>query len=227
MVKTKQADGIIINSQVLPFDFDPETQDISSLPPIVSVSEKVNIKGIHTVCVDNYEIGRLATQHLIDLGHTNIVVIAGPKHLSTVIERTQGFKAALKAANIVFTEEMILHGDYSADSGVELTAEFLKWKNRPTAIFSLGDMISIGILHILRELNYNVPEDLSVISVDGTYLGKYTAPPLTTIAQPMELIGQKSMEILLNLIENKTPENNEIILPHELIIRRSTGPVPK
>jgi LacI family repressor for deo operon, udp, cdd, tsx, nupC, and nupG len=227
MVKTKQADGIIINSQVLPFDFDPKTQEISSLPPIVSISETVGIEGIHTVSIDNYEVGKLATQHLIDLGHTNIVAIAGPIHLNTVIERTKGFKAALKAANISFCEDMILYGNYSADSGVELTAEFLKRKNRPTAIFSFGDMVSIGVLHTLREFDYCVPEDISVISIDGTYLGKYTAPPLTTVAQPMNLIGKKSMEVLLDLIEDKKPEGVNIIVPHELIIRKSTGPVPK
>ena len=227
MVKTKQADGIITNSQVLPFEFDEKTPDISHLPPIVSISETINIAGIHTVSVDNFEVGKLATQHLIELGHTDIVAIAGPIHLNTVIERTKGFKAALKAANIPFKDNMILHGDYSADSGVELTSEFLQRKKRPTAIFSFGDMISIGVLHVLREFDYSVPEDISVISIDGIYLGKYTAPPLTTVAQPMDLIGKKSMEVLLDLIEDKKPESNKIIVPHELIIRKSTGPVPK
>lgn len=120
----------------------------------------------------------------------------------------------------------IYHGDYSIESGVAGTQKILQQRKRPTAIFCLGDLVAIGTLHALRELGYRVPEDISVIGIDGITLGNYSAPPLTTVAQPMEKIGELSMEILLDLIEGKSPQKELNIMPHELIVRASTGPVP-
>jgi LacI family repressor for deo operon, udp, cdd, tsx, nupC, and nupG len=102
----------------------------------------------------------------------------------------------------------------------------MQLKHRPTAIFCFGDQVAIGALHALRELGYRVPEDVSVIGVDGIALSQYSAPPLTTVAQPLTQIGEHCATLLIDLIEGKTPDSLVHILPHQLLIRASTGPVP-
>ncbi len=226
LVRSRQADGLILNSQRIPYDLDPDQDLASQLPPLVSTSEIVDVEGVHKVIVDNVEIGKTATQHLLDLGHTRIAAIAGPPELQTTIDRLAGYRKALAAANISVDSTLVCHGDYSAESGVDCAQRLLLHKQRPTAIFCLGDLVAIGVLHTLRKLGYKVPEDISVIGVDGIALAQYTAPPLTTVAQPMELIGKTCMETLLDLIEGKKPAKLLNILPHELIVRASTGPVP-
>ncbi|TQV86243.1 LacI family transcriptional regulator [Exilibacterium tricleocarpae] len=227
MVRSRQADGIIISSQRLPYDIDEQTQLALQLPPLVSIAEVVPTEGVHKVVVDNQEVGRTATRHLLELGHTRIAAIAGPTELRSSIDRLAGYRAALTEADITVDEKLICYGDYSSESGVEGTRQLMQHKQRPSAIFCLGDSVAIGALHILRELGYRVPEDISVIGVDGVAPAKYSAPPLTTVAQPMEQIGKISMETLLALIEGRKPEKTLNILPHELVVRGSTGPAPR
>lgn len=221
MVHTRQADGVVISSQRVPYDLS------SQLPPLVSTSEFVPTEGVHKVGVDNVAIGQTATQHLLDLGHTRIAAIAGPNQLRSTIDRLAGHKAALETSGIAFDENLICFGDYSTESGVEGVQQLLQQRQRPTAIFCFGDLVAIGALHALRELGYAVPDDISVVGVDGIALAKYCAPPLTTVAQPMGQIGESSIETLLDLIEGRKPEKVLNILPHELIVRDSTGPVPQ
>jgi len=224
MVHTRQVDGIITNSQRVPFDIDPQKAVFDQLPPLVNASEFADIDGIPKVGVDNTAIGALATQHLLDLGHTRIAAIAGPSTIPSSREREEGYRAMLEKAGIEYDPKLVVYGDYSSRSGEEGVQKLMQLKSRPTAIFCFGDLAALGALHGLRELDYHVPGDISVISVDGIALGEYAAPPLTTVAQPLQLIGETSVRVLLDLIEGKKSGDLLHILPHELIVRKSTGP---
>lgn len=226
MVKTRQVDGIITNSQRIPFDIDPNKDVFEQLPPLVNASEFADVDGIPKVGVNNLAIGREAAKHLIDLGHTRIAAIAGPDTIRSSNLREQGYREVLSEHGIEVDERLITRGNYSCESGVEGVRQMMQLRHRPTAIFCFGDSVAIGAFHALRELGYNVPEDVSVIGVDGIAQGEYCAPPLTTIAQPLLEIGEMSCQILLDLIEGKKPEQLSVILPHKLIIRKSTGPAP-
>lgn len=227
MVKTRQVDGIITNSSRIPFDIDPSRPAAEQLPPLVNASEFTELAGIPKVGVDNYLIGVEATEHLLALGHTRIGIIAGPDTINSSLLREQGFRDTMAKAGVKVEEKLVFHGDFSSQSGVEGAQKLMQQRHRPTALFCFGDLAAIGALHALRELEYRIPDDVSIISVDGIALGEYCAPPLTTIAQPMEKIGQTIATILLDLIEGKPPGKELNILPHQLIERKSTGPAPQ
>lgn len=226
MVRSRQADGVIINSQRIPFDYLRRPEKASRLPPIVSASEIVDEEEIPRVVVDNVEVGRTATRHLLELGHRRIGLIAGPADLRTTKDRMLGFHEEMQKAGLKVDPQAIFYGDYSTESGIEGVQKLMLRPDRPTALFCLGDLVALGALHILRELGFRVPDDISVIGVDGISMGRYSAPPLTTVAQPMEQIGKTCMATMIDLIEGRAPENKLILLPHELIIRKTTGPAP-
>ncbi|WP_337880074.1 LacI family DNA-binding transcriptional regulator [Rheinheimera sp.] len=225
MVKTRQVDGIITNSQRLPFDLDPKLPVLQQLPPMVNASEFCELDGIPKVGVDNVAIGRDATEHLLSLGHRRIAVITGTPHILSSQQREQGFRQAMQAAAVPFDEKMLYPGDYSCESGIAGVKHIMQMKIRPTAFFCFGDLVAVGALHALRELGYLVPQDISVIGVDGIALSQYTAPPLTTVAQPLQQLGEHSARLLIDLIEGQIPEQLVHILPHQLVVRASTGPV--
>ncbi len=221
MLFAKQADGIIINSQRIPFNLDSLTPPF----PIVSTSELVEHEDIYKVSVDNTAIGEMATSHLLGLGHKKIAAICGTKGLESSELRLKGYKNALSKAGIKYDPDLVYYTHYSTETGAEAAKKLINDYNDVTAIFSFGDLISIGILHTLNELKYAVPEKISLISVDDIALAKYCHPPLTTIAQPKILIGESCANTLLDIIENKAPKDKIKVLEHELIIRKSTAPI--
>lgn len=219
MVLAKQADGIIINSQRVPIDVNP----LSNPLPIVSTSEVVDDEDIYKVTVDNIAIGEMATSHLLELGHKKIAVVCGTKGLKSCEQRLQGYKNALSKAGIEYDPELVHYTKYSVETGAEAAKNIITQSKAITAIFSFGDLLSIGILHTLNQLNYSVPEQISLISVDDIALAKYCHPPLTTVAQPKARIGESCAHMLIDLIENKAPEEKLKVLEHELILRNSTS----
>lgn len=219
MLQSKQADGIIINSQRLPFDLDFG----KPLPPIVSASELSEYEDIYRVGVDNIAIGKLATAHLLELGHTRIAVVSGNKEKQSSYQRLEGYKQALHEARISYDPKLVYYADYSIETAAQVTEQLVSEIPDISAIFSFGDLMSMGILHMLKKLNYQVPQQISVISVDNISLAPYCNPPLTTIAQPLNAIGHQCINTLIDLIEKKVPENKLTLLPHELVCRESTA----
>lgn len=220
MVQSKQADGIIINSQRVPFDLNFNT----NIPPLVSVSELVENEDIYRVGVDNVAIGKLATSHLLELGHKRIAVISGTKNLQSCNDRLQGYKLALQEAKISYDPNLVYYAEYSPETGAQVAKQLVTDFPDISAIFSFGDLMSIGILHMLSKLGFKVPQQISVISVDNISQAPFCHPPLTTVAQPMDQIGELSMTTLIDLIEKKAPENKLSLLPHTLVCRESTAP---
>ncbi|WJG08965.1 LacI family DNA-binding transcriptional regulator [Aliiglaciecola sp. LCG003] len=218
MVESKQADGIIINSERFPFELNSNRD----LPPVVSVSELVKNEDIYRVGVDNIAIGKLATSHLLGLGHTKIAVVSGTKNLQSCNERLAGYQLALEEAGIEYDPKLVYYAEYSAETGAQAAKQIVTDYPDVSAIFSFGDLMSIGVLHMLYKLGYKVPDKISVVSVDDIALAPFCTPPLTTIAQPMDKIGELSMSTLIDLIEKKTPQNKLSILPHKLVRREST-----
>ncbi len=220
MIFTRQIDGIITNSARLPF---PASLDKSpqALPPMINASEFCDIENVIKVGVDNYQIGRDATEYLLQEGHTAIAVLAGPENQHSSVERLRGFADVLQEHNLPFPSEWVFHSDYSMAAGDQGARSLMQWRERPSAIFSFGDLASFGVMHALRELGYRIPDDVSVMSVDGIAMGEYFAPPLTTIAQPLTEIGRTSAELLINLIEGRPPAATTHLLPHRTIVRKS------
>ena len=220
MTRSRQADGIILMSHRLPFDvtkYDPH-----KLPPLVNACEFTGHDIFPTVAIDDFKAGMDATLHLVGLCHSEIAVITGDIETTSCQRRLKGFKAAMAQSGLRHNDRLIVRGEYSASCGEAATRALLMQKERPTAIFCFSDEIAIGCMYALRQQNFDIPDDISVIGIDNIPFARYLAPPLTTIGQPTADIGSSCATILLDLIDGKPPETLHHILPHELLVRQST-----
>ena len=190
--------------------------------PVVMIDREVPSVEVDAVLTDNQLGGYLATRHLLELGHQRIACISGPSSITPSAERMIGYRKALEEAGLPYDEKLILRGDYHAQSGMEITHSILKMNPRPTAIFALNDLMALGALRAAAEDGCTVPEDLAVVGYDDLEIARFTNPPLTTIAQPKKEIGVKAIELLVDRISRKDRSPTRLVLPPELIVRRST-----
>ena len=161
---------------------------------------------------------KIATQYLIDKGHKKIGFASGViSNNGVTYERYQGFSESLKNAGLKVNKNYIYPGNVSQEYGRQLAFEIAKQKDRPTAIFACADIIAIGLINGFKHTGIKVPQDISIIGFDDTWLAKDCDPQLTTIKQDVAIKGEKAIEMLINKEKNK----KEIILDVELIIRES------
>lgn len=177
-----------------------------------------------TVGVGAHQLARAATEHLLDLGHSTVHHLAGPRRWYATKDRIEGWRAALAARGA--HEPPVLNGDWSAASGYAAGRE-LASDSSVTAVFAAGDEMAVGLIHALREAGCRVPEDVSVVGFDGNPVFAYVSPPLTTVRQPFEAASSEGIRLLLHAIEKPEtalpPANDP---PVELIVRGSTAPPP-
>jgi len=234
MTRSGQADGIILMSHRLPFDPPVDSRRrthtgdaagralLESLPPLVNGCERIGLKGLPLVAVDDVQVGADATRHLLELGHHAIGVITGAAGSRSTRDRLQGFRQAMTEAGHEINDDWIAFSDYSLAGGERGTEQLLQCKRRPTALFCFSDEIALGCMYALRQAGIAVPDEISLIGVDDIPFARYSAPPLTTVAQPVAEIGATCASLLLDLIEGRTPDRLQHILPHELRVREST-----
>lgn len=222
MTRSRQADGIILMSHRIPFDIGKNNFSPDELPPLVSGCEYTGYDGFPSVSIDDVQAAVDATTHLLDFGHKNIAVITGDMNSTSSRDRLTGFKRAMAQAGLPYSDCLIVCGDYTLQCGETLTEKLLIQKVRPTAIFCFSDEIALGCMYTLRQHGFHVPDDISVIGFDNIPFARYFAPPLTTIAQPVEEIGKTCATLLLDMLDGKPPERFRHFLPHKLLVREST-----
>ena len=220
VLSKKQVDGIIFvaaGDQADSLDFL-----IQRGMPVVMIDRNVPNVEVDAVLPDHQLGGFFATRHLLELGHTRIACIAGPSSITPSAERITGYRNALEQAGIPYDESLVVRGDYHAQSGMDITHSLLKMDSRPTAIFALNDLMALGALRAAAEAGCLVPKDLAVVGYDDLELSQFTNPPLTTIAQPKKEIGTQAVQLLVDRISQKSRPPSRLVLPPELIVRRST-----
>jgi len=181
-----------------------------------------------TVRLDDRATAIDATRHLIGLGHTRIAHITGaPDDIapwSPPVERSAGWRAALAEAGVVADPALEVYGHFDVEGGRAATLELLAVAPDVTAVFAASDEMAMGAILALRASGRRVPEDVSVIGVDGHDLGELVG--LTTMAQPANEQGAAAAEIVLDMIGGASPPP-ELIYPTVLVERTSTGPAPR
>ena len=193
--------------------------------PLVLFDRELPGVATNVVKVDGMLGGRLATQHLLDLGHRRIGIIHGPRNRSTGAERLEGYLAALRAANVRPAAELIHEGNFKQDSGHRLTRALLEMSRPPTALFCTNNLMTVGALWALREGNVRIPDDLSLVGYDDMEWWTLTHPPLTTVGQPVYDLGREAMRLLLTQIsQERVRRPQRVVLKPELILRDSCGP---
>ena len=188
--------------------------------PVIFLDRKVDIENINYVGLDNKKGSYNGTKYLLDLGHKNIVYLAGKQATSSEKERYEGFRLALEESNIKFNElDYYIIGDNDFDTSYSEIMKKIKSKLEFTAIFGASDIMCFGARRALEESNIRVPDDVSIIGYDDIVFSSMMA--LTTVSSPVKELGKSVVISLLDLINGRVKENINIVLPCNLIIRKS------
>lgn len=181
------------------------------------------------VVTDNFGGAYDAARHLIGLGHERLSIITGPLALPNARERLEGFRQALQEASLPLREEYLRRGDFQSESGYQHGCELMRLPTPPTAVFSCGINITLGLMQALRELRVPCPERVSVVSFDDFGWAANFNPPLTTVAQATLEMGKQAVQMLLRKMQSfkegvDGEEAEVIVLKTELRVRDSTAP---
>ncbi|MFC0213183.1 catabolite control protein A [Paenibacillus chartarius] len=217
----KQVDGLLFMGGVVTDDHLQAFKTASV--PVVLCATADEKKTMPSVDIDHEGAAFDAVNELIREGHRDIAMITGTlQDPANGYARYQGYKRALEEAGIQVREQFVRVGNYRYESGMEAAKYFLEQEQRPTAIFSATDEMAIGAIHAIQDQGLRVPEDVSVISIDNIRMASMVRPQLTTVAQPMYDIGAVSMRLLTKLMNKDAVEQSQVVLPHEIIRRKST-----
>jgi len=223
LLTERQVDGILFARPSTERDDHHIVSLLRQGVPLVTTAYHVPGERLTVVDVDNVDGGLQATQCLITGGHRQIGMINGPPGWKSVKDRAQGYKLALERAGIPPDESLIEHGDWSYESGYEAMRRLLEKALHFTALFTHNDCMAIGAIRALREAGRRVPDDVAIVGYDDIPAAAYCHPPLTTIRQPMQQVGQVATRMLIELIEDPGVEREEVLLKTELVQRGSCG----
>ena len=175
------------------------------------------------VCTDNVDAARVATRHLIDLGHRRIALLAGDLTLSPHFDRLEGFREAMRQAGLLIRDEYLCVGDAQAEDSRHSAGRLLEIKSPPTAVISSNSRLLLGLLHAIRERGIKIPRDLSVLTFDEAEWSEYLDPPITAMVQSAYEMGRQAFEILKHRIMfGAEASNRRIRLSAALYVRGST-----
>ncbi len=193
----------------------------SVLPSVKMVAIDIDEvqKGIHSAGIDNESGGYLATKHLIELGHKKVLHISGPQTSSEASSRMQGYSKAMQDAGL---KPEVVQGDWSAETGFRLGVELNFELGGYTAIFTANDALALGLMKALRMREIDVPGDVSLVGFDDIPESPYFYPPLTTVRQDFNLLGEAAIEILLSDLAGTRRKKVESLTPN-LVIRESAS----
>lgn len=180
-------------------------------------------KNLSSVSTDDRQAARCAMDSLIALGHRRFAIVGGDRERSDTSRlRYQGCLQSLRDHNIDFDEELDYQGvRFSYQDGYDATNKLLSEGRKFTALFAAADVMAIGAIRALRDHGLRVPEDVSVVGFDGLPLGSFLVPQLSTVAQSVDLMARRSVEILLNCIEEGGTSRHETV-PFVMCRREST-----
>lgn len=217
----KQVDGIVFMGADITEDHVVEFK--RSPAPIVLAGSVERSQEIPSINIDYKQAAFDAVTSFVEKGHKKIAFVVGPLH--HVINQEymlEGYKEALKQANIPFDENLIAEGDDTYDSGIEAWEKLSSLNEKPTAVLASNDEMALGVMHGAQDQGLVIPKDLEVITSDNTRLSLMVRPTLTTIAQPLYDLGAVSMRLLTKLMNKEEVEEQSVVLPHRIELRGST-----
>lgn len=217
----RRVDGILVTASRVGALYLPLLRDMNV--PIVLINNQHPGEFVHSVSIDNLAAGRAAARHLVELGHRRIAYIGDQFGFQSDTERFMGYRQVMEEADIGFQPELVAHGDGKPEGGMAAMARLLALASPPTAVFCYNDLVALGALRAAREHGVRVPHDLSLVGFDDLFLASYTDPPLTTVQQPKQHMGNMAARILLDLLAGGKPESR-LTLDGRLVVRQSTAP---
>lgn len=215
------------------------TPPFSEMPTIASALEQIGVPFVriisgstpspklsNCVLVDDFTAAFKITNHLLELGHTEIAFLCGDEEHSSSGERLAGYQAALTKRGIAVNPKFIIPGSYSFESGVKGAEKLLQLSKRPTAMFACNDEIAAGALFSARLMNIAIPQQLAIAGFENSPFSRQTWPPLTTAHQPNVTIAQQAAELLFRHTKpnarKSLADKQQVFIP-ELLVRESTA----
>jgi len=192
--------------------------------PIVAIDRRIERLRTDAVVLDNDSAAHEAVGYLIQLGHRRIAMISGPEGVSTGRERSAGYRRALREHRLEQPPELLRHGNFRESGGYQNAMALLDLEEPPTAIFSVNNLTTLGVLRALRERGLRLPADMSLVGFDDIPTGELLDPPLTVVQQPTYQLGARAAELLIRRLEDPAAPVQEILLAGRLVVRGSTAP---
>lgn len=216
-----RVDGLLVMSPHIDAEF--LARNLVKGLPAVLMNSPVSGGSLPSFSVDNYGGALSMMRHLVARGHSRIALIAGPEHNFEAQERLRGYRDAM-AQLAPGTEELILQGDFSEESGWRIGNQILALATPPTAVFASNDIMAIGCLFALNEAGVRVPHEIALAGFDDIPMARFVSPPLTTVRVRIAELGSMALERLVMGIEHPgrmsaSPQT----LRCELVVRSSCG----
>ncbi|HEY4200206.1 MAG TPA: LacI family DNA-binding transcriptional regulator [Devosiaceae bacterium] len=222
---SNRADGMVLFDDSLNLDGLHDLPRQGGMLPLVVSCDELLDADFHVVMTDNRQGAARATRHLIALGHTRIGHLRGRLVHNFPNERWLGFSDAMREAGLAIRPEWVFPGDHSMLAGEAAGEAFAALSHRPSAVFCANDEMMIGFLARIRDHGLDCPRDVSLVGFDDISITENYWPPLTTVRQPRRDLGRVATATLLDILEGtaRPSDSLRIVLPSELIIRRSTA----
>jgi LacI family transcriptional regulator len=231
-VKEEKYLNVLLQKQVDGFLLVPTQRSVNSIQqilkhgtPVVVLDRRIPEVDVDSVRCDSLDGAYKLTKYLVSLGHRQIAIMSGAVGVSTADDRVAGYRKALEEGRIAISDRYILRGEFTPDSGYSMTEQAINLSLRPTALIAANNFITIGAMKALQEAEMEVPEDMALAGFDDLPPAIVTFPFFTVVSQPAYEMGTQAMQLLLIRLSAKEVDAfQEVILPTQLIVRRSSGP---
>ncbi|OPH59969.1 LacI family transcriptional regulator [Paenibacillus ferrarius] len=225
VLREKQVDGIVFTSEVLKDEYFQAIKEMRV--PVILVNTMSQKHMIPYVKVDDHQAAYHATDYLIQKGHREIAMISGStKDRIAGLPRLEGYRQALADNGIEYIESRVANGDFNLEGGTEAMKKLLAEAPPFTALFAASDEMAIGAMNVAMERGLKIPDDLSIIGYDDLKFARMVYPPLTTIHQPLTMMGRMASEKLIALIEEDSTQVSSSIVSHHLVERQTVRSKP-
>jgi LacI family transcriptional regulator len=189
--------------------------------PFVRIAPLLDMDRGCTVIMDEYDAARAITEHLLDKGHRRIAIMRGPDFQLVSMRRYNGYANALGARRLRVDPALVAQGDFSRESGREQAGKL--FAARPTAIFASNDEMAAGIIDAANAARISIPQQISLVGYDDNAVAKTTRPRLTTVRQPLEMMGEMAAKRLIERVRSPLQKAAHEIVPYEIVERESVA----
>lgn len=200
--------------------------DIMSAIPVI-VTGKLDGTRCHAVRIDSMKAMELLMDHLMGLGHRRIALVGGRQDVLATFEKSQMYKQILRENKIPYDSELVMddNGSYDFETGYRQMKELLGKRRDMTAVIAINDFTAMGVMKCLSEHGIRIPQDMSIVSYDNTYMTEMAIPRLTSIDYNYEEYGRKLIDTSIAMIEGRKRDALRMVTP-SLVVRESSGPAP-
>mgnify|MGYP000107774409 CR=1 FL=1 len=192
---------------------------------IVLINRELRPPIFHQVAADYTAGVKMVVEALAERGHTRVAYVSGQPAMLPIRQRLAAFKRFAQKCGLATDDSLLATSDLTFAGGYGAGRQlWTSLRKKPTAIVAFSDAVAVGVLRFLQEAGVPVPDDVSVVSFDGTAVGAFTHISLTTVVTPMYEIGKQALALLMGAMAGEYPEPQSLLLPVTLALRESIGP---